>query len=179
MKQKEVILYISMSLDGYITTKDDDISFLELVAKDGEDYGYKTFVDTISSVIVGKNTYEKVISMGVEFPYPMEKKVFILSSEEKPMKQNIRYWNKPIKTLVEELKNDETDGNIFIDGGSMVVRSFLEDQLIDRIVVSIIPTLLGDGKKLFQEGIPSKKLTLIQSKSFPSGLVQLEYDVEK
>jgi dihydrofolate reductase len=179
MKQKEVILYISMSLDGYIATKDDDISFLELVAKEGEDYGYNAFVDTISSVIVGKNTYEKVVSMGVEFPYPMEKKVFILCSTEQEMKQNIRFWNKPIKTLVDELKNDENEGNIFVDGGSMVVRSFMEEELIDRIVVSIIPIILGDGKKLFQEGKPSKKLTLVQSKSYLSGLVQLEYEVNK
>jgi dihydrofolate reductase len=80
---------------------------------------------------------------------------------------------------LQRIKGEQSDGVIFVDGGSAVVRSFLVEGLVDKIIVSIIPILLGDGKKLFQEGIPSRKLSLVKSKSFPSGLVQLEYDVEK
>jgi len=178
MKNK-VVVYIAMSVDGYIATKNDDISFLDAVAVDGEDYGYNAFMESVSTVILGKTTYQKVASMGVEFPYPMDKKAYVLSSQNKGTKKNITYWNDSLSSLLQHIDNEQSDGVIFVDGGSGVVRSFFEEGFVDKIIVSIIPTILGDGKKLFQSGIPTNKLRLVQSKSFPSGLVQVEYDVEK
>ncbi|MBL8005517.1 MAG: dihydrofolate reductase [Candidatus Kapabacteria bacterium] len=174
-----VVVYIAMSFDGYIATNDDDISFLDAVAIEGEDYGYNAFMESVSTVILGNKTYQKVASMGIEFPYPMDKQVYVLSSQNKGSKKNITYWNDSLSSLLQRINNEQSDGVIFVDGGSAVVRSFLEEGFVDKIIVSIIPILLGDGKKLFQSGIPSKKLSLVQSKSFPSGLVQVEYDVEK
>lgn len=66
----KVILYIAMSLDGCIAKSDGDISFLSLVEKEGEDYGYSDFLKTIDTVIVGRKTYDKVMAMGYEYPYP-------------------------------------------------------------------------------------------------------------
>lgn len=177
--KNSVVIYIAMSLDGYIATNDDDISFLDAVVVEGEDYGYSAFMERVSTVILGNTTYQKVASMGVEFPYPLEKKVYVLSSQNKGTKKNITSWNDSLSSLFEHINKNQTEGVIFVDGGSAVVRSFLEEGFVDKIIVSIIPILLGDGKKLFQSGIPSSKLTLIQSKSFPSGVVQLEYEVMK
>lgn len=177
--KKPVVVYIAMSLDGYIATNDDDISFLDAVAVEGEDYGYSAFIDSVSTVILGNTTYQKVASMGIEFPYPIEKQVYVLSSQNNGTKKNITYWNDSLSSLMQRIKSEQSDGVIFVDGGSAVVRSFLEEGFVDKIIVSIIPVLLGNGKKLFQSGISSKKLSFIQSKSFPSGLVQLEYEVNK
>lgn len=177
--KNSIVVYIAMSVDGYIATNDDDISFLDAVAVEGEDYGYTAFMESVSTVILGNNTYQKVASMGIEFPYPLEKRVYVLSLQNKGSKKNITYWNDSLSSLIQHIKSEQFDGVIFVDGGSAVVRSFLEEGFVDKIIVSIIPVLLGDGKKLFQSGIPSSKLTLVQSKSFPSGLVQVEYEVEK
>ena len=174
-----VVVYIAMSVDGYIATNDDDISFLDSVAVEGEDYGYTAFMEIVSTVILGNTTYQKVASMGIEFPYPLEKQVYVLSSQNKGTKKNITYWNESLSSLMQHIKSEQLEGIIFVDGGSAVVRSFFEEGFVDKIIISIIPTLLGDGKKLFQSGIPASKLRLVQSKSFPSGLVQVEYDVEK
>ena len=63
---RKVILYISMSLDGYIATKDNSLEFLSMVEQEGEDYGYNDFVKSVDAVIIGRKTYEKVIEMGYE-----------------------------------------------------------------------------------------------------------------
>ena len=69
----------------------------------------------------------------------------------------------------------ETGKNIFIDGGAEIVNELLKENLIDEFVISIIPILLGDGVKLFKDGRPEQKLTLISTKQFETGLTQLHY----
>ena len=66
---RKICLFIATSLDGYIAKPNDDLSFLKLVEKDGEDYGYAEFTDTIDTLIIGRKTYDKVISMGYEYPH--------------------------------------------------------------------------------------------------------------
>jgi dihydrofolate reductase len=80
-----------------------------------------------------------------------------------------------MKALITRLKNEEGK-DIYCDGGSEAVFTLLEHSLIDRLIVSVIPHLLGSGIKLFKSGVPEQKLKLKQSISFPSGLVQLWYD---
>ncbi|TAF68076.1 MAG: dihydrofolate reductase, partial [Cytophagales bacterium] len=69
MNPRKLILYISCSLDGYIAQPNDDLSFLSIVQKEGEDYGYNDFVASIDIVIVGRKTYDWVIGQGYEFPH--------------------------------------------------------------------------------------------------------------
>ncbi len=64
MNKRKVIVYIAMSLDGYIAGEGDDLSFLSIVQQDGEDYGYHAFVDTIDTVIIGRKTYDWVCKQG-------------------------------------------------------------------------------------------------------------------
>ncbi|MDA3907200.1 MAG: hypothetical protein PF484_14100 [Bacteroidales bacterium] len=68
MTARKVVLYISMSLDGYIATKENDLGFLSIVEQEGEDYGYNDFVESVDTDIIGRKTYEKVIAMGFEYP---------------------------------------------------------------------------------------------------------------
>ena len=69
MDKRKLILYISMSLDGFIATEDDDLSWLSIVEKDGEDYGYKNFNETVDTYIVGRITYDNILKLtGGVFP---------------------------------------------------------------------------------------------------------------
>jgi len=170
---RKVILYIAVSLDGYIAQPNDDLGFLSIVEQEGEDYGYLDFIETIDAVIVGRKTYEKVISMGIDFPHA-DKDAYIITRTPRPQKGNVKFYTGQLKTLVEKLKA-EAGKNIFCDGGAEIVNELLKDDLIDEFIISIIPILLGNGTKLFKDGRPETKLELTSIKSFEKGLAQLHY----
>lgn len=170
---RKVILYIAVSLDGYIAQPNDDLGFLSIVEQEGEDYGYNDFIETIDAVIVGRKTYEKVISMGIDFPHA-DKDAYIITRTPRPPKGNVKFYTGQLKALVEKLKT-EAGKNIFCDGGAEIVNELLKDDLIDEFIISIIPILLGNGTKLFKDGRPETKLELTSIKSFEKGLAQLHY----
>ena len=174
---RKLILYIACSLDGYIAAENDNIDFLNSVAVEGEDYGYGNFISTIDTVIVGRKTYDKVLSMGYEFPHA-DKESYIITRTPKDSIGNIHFYNNSIVELVNNLKN-KAGKNIFCDGGAEIVNLLLKDKLFDEMYISIIPCLLGAGTKLFKENNIESQLKLISSKSFESGLVQLHYTFVK
>lgn len=173
MKRK-IILYIAESLDGFIAKEDGDISWLSIADRTDEDYGYNDFINTVDTVIMGRKTYEKVLSFGIEFPHK-DKKCFVLSNTMKGNEHNIEFYNGDISELIERLR-EEKGKNIFIDGGSEVIRAFRNKNLIDEYVISIIPVLIGKGIPLFKDADTENSLKLTGSKIFHSGLVQLRYE---
>ena len=174
---KKVIVYIACSLDGYIAKPNDDLGFLSMVERPGEDYGYGEFIRTIDTVIVGSKTYEWVKKHVPEFSHA-DKRAFVITRTPRPASGKTQFYTGDLKALVEELKQ-QGGKNIFVDGGAEVVNELLSLRLVDEITVSYIPILLGRGTSLFKPGIPEQVLELISSKSFESGLVQVTYSVKK
>jgi dihydrofolate reductase len=171
--ERKLVLYIAMSLDGYIAAENDDLSFLSAVEQEGEDYGYTEFINTIDTIILGRKTYDKVISMG--YPYPMHgEKVYVITRSEKPSVGSVEFYSGDLNELVGLLKQ-QPGKSIFCDGGAEIVNLLLKAGLFGEIIISIIPVLLGSGVRLFQDGGVEQKLKLVSSKSFPKGLVQLHY----
>lgn len=170
---RKVILYIAASLDGYIAKPNDDMSFLSMVQKEGEDYGYGEFIRTVDTVILGRKTYDWVTKAVGFFPHADKSAYVITKTERPPIGQTIFYTG-DLADLIKKLKS--TPGsNIFCDGGAEIVHQFLQYDLIDEITLSIIPVLLGEGTRLFNDGRPEQKLELIGAKSFGTGLTQLHY----
>ncbi|SIT02467.1 dihydrofolate reductase family protein [Belliella pelovolcani] len=170
---RKVILYIACSLDGYIAKPGDDLSFLEAVAKKGEDYGYATFSESVDTIIMGRRTYEWVMSQVEEFPH-QDKKTYIITRELRESIGNVQFYSDDIAALIERLRA-KPGKNIFIDGGAQVVKMMLHAGVLNEMIISIIPVVVGAGIPLFVKGIPESKLSLLSSKSFESGLVQLHY----
>lgn len=170
---RKLVLYIGMSLDGYIAKPDDDLGFLSIVEQEGEDYGYGDFVKTVDAVIVGRKTYEKIISMGFDFPHA-DKDTYIITRTPRPTIGSVKFYTGDLKSLVHTLQSKEGK-NIYCDGGAEVVNELLKDDLIDEFIISIIPILVGNGTKLFKDGRPEQNLELISVKSFDKGLTQLHY----
>jgi dihydrofolate reductase len=172
--QRKVILYISMSLDGYIAAQSDDLSFLKLVEEGGQDYGYSEFVKTVDTVIIGRKSYDKVISLGYGYPHT-DKDVYIITRTKRPKAGSFNYYTGTLKDLVIKLKS-KAGKNIYCDGGSEIVNELLSYNLIDEFIISIIPILLGKGVPLFKSGRSEIKLKLVSSSKFDKGLVQLHYN---
>lgn len=175
MKDRKLILYIAISLDGFIATSDNDLSFLSIVDQKGEDYGYYDFVNSIDTIIIGRKSYEKVISMGYDYPH-IDKEVYIISRKEPTTISSFRFYSGNLTALVLELKS-KPGKNIYCDGGAEIVTELLKDKLIDEFFISIIPILLGDGIRLFKLGNPEQTLMLVSSRSFKKGLVQIHYKI--
>ncbi|MBN8692362.1 MAG: dihydrofolate reductase [Bacteroidetes bacterium] len=171
--QRKVILYIAMSLDGYIAKPNDDLSFLDIVQKEGEDYGYFDFIKSVDTVIIGRKTYDWVMKQVTEFPHA-DKPTYIITRHSKPSEGNLHYYNGSLKELITKLKS-EKGKTIFCDGGSQVVNALLKEKLIDEMIISIIPVMVGNGTRLFENERPEQELHLVSSKSFEKGLVQLHY----
>jgi dihydrofolate reductase len=173
MNTRSVVLYIAMSADGYIAKTDGDLAFLSVVEQPGEDYGYAAFTDTVDTVIMGRKTYEKVLSFGIEFPHK-GRACYIMTRTLKGHNDDVTFCDKDIATLITELKA-QPGKNIFIDGGAKLVHEMMQKKLIDKYIISVIPYFTGGGIRLFKEGFDEMKLTLSRCQSFASGLVQLEY----
>lgn len=170
---RKVILYIATSLDGYIAKPDDNLDFLSIVEQEGQDYGYAEFLKTVDTVILGRKTYDKVISLGFNFPHA-DKDTFIITRTPRPNIGSVKFYTGNLKSLVIKLKS-ENGKNIFCYGGAEIVNELLKDNLIDEFIISVIPILLGNGTKLFNDGRPEQKLELVSTKQYDKGLTQLHY----
>jgi dihydrofolate reductase len=170
---RKVILYIATSLDGYIAKPNDDLSFLSIVQKDGEDYGYADFVNSVDTVILGRKTYEWIMTQVSEFPHA-DKNSYVITRTPRPSINKTNFYTGDLNDLVLRLKR-EPGKNIFIDGGAEIVNELLRQNLIDEFIISVIPVLVGNGTRLFKEGLPEQKLKLVATKQFDTGLMQLHY----
>lgn len=177
MGKRDVVLFIAMSLDGYIADENQDIGFLDLVKKEGEDYGYEGFSNSTDVVILGRKTWDTLVSFNIPDPY-FGKKVYVISKSKTGTEGVAEFYNGDLNELIKNIRL--TDGkDIFIDGGSEVVRSLLEKKLIDKIILSVIPVILGNGIPLFRPSFVKQYLRFVDARSFSSGLVQLHYDLIK
>lgn len=162
-----------MSLDGYIAKPNDDLSFLSIVQKEGEDYGYADFVSTIDTVILGRKTYDWVMKQVDVFPHA-DKNTYIITRTARPTIGKTVFYTGDLTDLVRKLKS-ENGKDIFCDGGAEIVNELLKNDLLDKIIISVIPILVGNGTRLFKDGRPEQKLKLVNVKTFDTGLTQLHY----
>ncbi|PKN95867.1 MAG: dihydrofolate reductase [Chloroflexi bacterium HGW-Chloroflexi-5] len=162
-----------MSADGYIAKPNDDLSFLSMVQQDGEDYGYADFLKSVDTVIMGRKTYDWVMTQLSEFPHA-DLDSYIITRSVKPDVGKTKFYTGNLKELVSELKN-KPGKNIFVDGGAEIVNELMKENLIDAFIISVIPIFVGSGTRLFNDGRPEQKLEIVRVKRFDTGLVQLHY----
>jgi dihydrofolate reductase len=172
-------LYIATSLDGYIAKPNDDLSFLKLVEKEGEDYGYAEFTSTIDTIILGRKTYDWVLKeIGASHYDNGERNVYVITRTERPDVGKTKFYTGDLTELVRQLKS-ENGKNIYCDGGAEIVNELLKNDLIDEFIISVVPVLVGDGTRLFKDGRPEQQLELVNTKTFGTGLTQLHYRRKK
>jgi len=181
MKPK-VSVYIATSLDGYIARKNDDIEWLDEASAgvpEGEDCGYGELMKTVDLLVLGRRSYDKVLSFG-KWPY-VEQAVHVLSS--KPIRfpdhipDKVSCSSETPLELCERLSAEGVQ-HIYIDGGQTIQR-FLAAGLVDEITITMIPVLLGDGIPLFGPLPSDINLSCLSATRFDFGFVQLKYGVRQ
>ena len=176
---RKLSLFIAASLDGYIAKPGDNLDFLKIVEKEGEDYGYAAFTSTIDTIILGRKTYDWVVNqIGPGHYENGEKEIYVITRSEKQGSGRTKFYNGNPAELVRKLKTLEGN-NIYCDGGAEIIHELLKEDLVDEMVISVIPILVGNGTRLFKDGRPEQRLELLNTKSFDTGLVQLNYGRKK
>jgi len=176
---RKISLFIAMSLDGYIAKPNNDLSFLKLLEKEGEDYGYAEFTSQIDTIIVGRKTYDYVIDeIGGAHYDNGQRDVYVITRTERPQSGRTIFYTGELTELVTRLKSG-SGKNIYCDGGAEVINELLKYDLIDDFVISVIPVLLGNGTRLFKDGRPEQELEFITAKAFDTGLTQLHYKFKR
>jgi dihydrofolate reductase len=172
---RTLAIFIATSLDGYIAKPNDDLSFLKLVEKEGEDYGYAEFTATIDTIIVGRKTYDWVFKeIGSSHYDNGQRNVYVITRSERPSAGRTTFYTGKLSELVQRLKS-ESGKNIYCDGGAEIINELLEQDLIDEFIISVIPILIGNGTRLFKDNRPEQQLEFVSAKSFETGLTQLHY----
>ncbi len=178
-QMRKISLFIALSLDGYIAKPNDDLSFLKLVEKEGEDYGYAEFVAQIDTIIIGRRTYDYVLKeIGASHYDNGDRDVYVITRTARPKIGRTTFYTGNLEELINRLKS-EVGKNIYCDGGAEVINELLKHDLIDELIISVIPVLLGNGTRLFKDGRPEQTLEFITSKTFETGLAQLHYRRKK
>lgn len=180
MPTLKVSAYIATSLDGFIARKDGDIQWLNKassVVPEGEDCGFKAFMDSVDVMIMGRNTYDQVRTFN---PWPYGKKqVIVLTRSELQipdhLSDTVTYTDEEPLELFKRLSS-EGARHLYVDGG-ITIRRFLKAGLIHEITLTQIPILLGEGKPLFGPLERDIHLAHLTTKAYDFGFVQTKYKV--
>ena len=165
-------VFIATSLDGYIARANGDIDWLPVGG--GEDHGYDAFMATVDALVIGRKTYETVLGFGT-WAYG-KKPVFVLSTgtlAPAPPGAVLEHMSGAPADIVSRLA-ERGIRHIYVDGG-ITIQRFLQAGLIQRLVITRVPVLIGDGIPLFGTLPHDVPLKHIETRQYKSGLVQSEY----
>lgn len=167
-------VFIGISVDGFIARLDGTLDFLPLGG--GEPHGYVEFMETVDAIVIGRKTFETVLT----FPkWPYEKPVFVLSSKPETLVVPNGAQCEIINATPEEVvaKLDRLGINhAYVDGG-VTIQRFLAASLIQHLVITRVPVLIGEGIPLFGRLQHDIRLEHVETRSYRSGLVRSEYRI--
>jgi dihydrofolate reductase len=170
-----VSVFIGASVDGFIARPNDDLDWLP--EGGGEPHGYDEFIATVDAILIGRKTFDKVLTLG-PWPYP-GKRVVVLSSRAVDLSAaggSAEHMSGSPEEIVSRLAAQGAH-HLYVDGG-ITIQRFLRAGLVDRLVITRVPVLIGEGIPLFGSLPHDVRLRHVATRDFPSGLVQSEYRVE-
>jgi dihydrofolate reductase len=171
---RQIILYTAASLDNFIARPNGSVDWLsspEFLIPD-EDYGYNNFYPTIDTTLIGNSTYRFILDQDVPFPYPDKTNYVFSRSTDKQDTEFVRFISRDPADFARQLKQ-ETGNDIWLVGGGQMNTILLNKDLIDKIILTMIPMTLGEGIPLFHGKYKEVKFKLETSKTYQNGIVQL------
>ena len=174
--QRKVVMFIATSLDGYIATENDSLDWLFKVEGEG-DNGYSEFYETVDTVIMGRRTYDWLMEQEMEdFPYE-GKECYVFSRTVSQDNENVKFFSGDVVDFTNQLKNKEGK-NIWVMGGGDLLHSFINNKLVDEMIITVSPVLIGKGIPLFKELDFETELTLKSINRF-NQFAELRYEVKR
>ena len=173
---RKIVLFIAMSLDGYIADSNGGVGWLGGERAEENDMGsYEEFIKDIDTVIMGAATYRQIVMelSPDEWMYP-DFTSYIITHHPEQSSDQIRFTTENAAQLVSRLRA-EPGKDIWICGGASIVRQLVQSGLIDKYTINVMPTILGGGIRLFDTAQQEIKLKLIQTKSY-NGITDLVYE---
>jgi len=171
----KVSVFVGTSVDGFIARRDDTFDFLD--EGGNEPHGYEEFFASIDTIVIGRNTFETILAFP-DWPYG-DKRVVVLSSRPVDVSGvrggNVEQMRGTPAEIVAKLA-DEGARHLYVDGG-ITVQGFLRAGLVDRMTISRVPVLIGDGIPLFGALSHDVKLRHVATRHYQGGLVQSEYEI--
>lgn len=169
-------VFIATSIDGYIADIHGNIEWLDSIPNpDGIDMGYYSFFDGIDAILMGRSSFEKVLSFGIEWPYT--KPVFVLSKTLRSLPTELHSKVEILEGEIDHILEKVHQlgyHNLYIDGGK-TIQNFLKVDKIDEMIITIIPQLLGGGISLFGEMDNSLSFECVETKHFLGKIAQNHY----
>ncbi|HKP87050.1 MAG TPA: dihydrofolate reductase family protein [Blastocatellia bacterium] len=167
--------YVACSLDGFIAREDG--SFDYFLAEGEHIPDYLESLNSFDAVLMGRNTYEVGLKVGVTDPYPNMKSYVISRTIKESPNERVKIVSENVAEFVRELK-EETGKDIYLCGGGDLSAVLFDENLIDEMILKVHPVLVGSGIRLFSELVRQMDLEFISSKTFKSGVVVLHYRVK-
>lgn len=172
---RKIKLYIATSLDNYIARPNGEIDWLETFpTPEGEDFGYAAFMETVTTTLMGNKTYQQVLGFDMPFPYA-DKENFVFTRQKglEPT-EHVQFVSENIISFIQSLK-EKPGKNIWLIGGGQLNTVLLNHDLIDEMILTVLPIVLGEGIPLFG-GKPEEQIfNLLNHQVFDNGFVQLTY----
>ena len=168
------VLYIAVSLDGFIARPDGDVDWL--AAYPAQDVGYDDFYAGISAIVMGRTSFDHARALG-DWPFADRRTLVVSSRPLEDAPAGVTHWGDGLPALRQHLLN-ETTGMVWIFGGGRLLQGCLRHELVDRLDIYVIPRLLGDGIPLFPDGGPEVALTLADTRACEHGIVRQCYRVD-
>lgn len=171
-----VSVYLGVSLDGCIARPDGALDWLDPFndAAIG-DYGYAAFAASVDALVIGRATFDTVLGFGA-WPYE-GKRVVVMSGRALPEGAKAERAQGALAPMLKRL-HDEGVRHVYLDGGALV-RQGLQEGVVDALTLSVMPLVLGAGRRLFDDSVPPLGLSLVESRTFPNGVVQLRYALRR
>jgi dihydrofolate reductase len=181
------VYYCAMSLDGFIADPDDGIAWLTgyEAPEDGHggpmDGAYEAFMEGIGALVMGSATYEFLLGEmagGMAWPYP-GRPTWVLTTRDLPVPEgeDVRVGPAVVAELCPALLAAAGERDLWVVGGGTVASQFTDAGLLDTVVVTVVPVVLGSGKPLFDRAVPGPPLRLTGARPFTNGMVELSYAV--
>jgi dihydrofolate reductase len=170
--------YVAATIDGFIATPEGGLAWLTSMEGGAEDT-YIQFLPTVGALAMGATTYEWMLANIGQWPYP-DLPTWVFTHRELPEFEDaeLRFVAGPPEEHIGDLRAAAGDRNVWMVGGGELASQFADAGLLDDLILTVVPTVLGEGIRLFDRGLPGR-LKRTSTREFASGMVELRYELPR
>ncbi len=175
--------YVASTADGFIADEDDRIDWLLRLGFEEFQAHYDAFITEVGAIVMGSRTYEFLLGEGPSAWTYGETPTWVLTSRDLPLPEgegvDVRFADAKVADLHEEMIAAAGERNLWVIGGGNVASQFAEEGLLDELLVTVVPVVLGEGKPLFDRRLPGGPMQLTGTTTFDTGMVELRYEIRR